>query len=274
MDNSSMHNLPAHSPVLERSLSDGSLSDGSLSDGSLSDSVSGALSCWKQVGMWGDRTCEQLTQVAHCKDCSVYVAAGAKLLERPAPKGYRERLTTKFAANVKQQPEKCSVLVFRLDKEWLALPANLCQQILPPVNCHRLPHRSNATLKGIVNVRGQLLLKISLAAALGLSATSLPSENLTKSQLATKNVLSGTNIYSRMVVIEKARQVGTPENWVFDVDELYGIHAIARKKLETVAAGVSAGAEACTSHVFLWKTHRVNLLDADRLFETLRQQAL
>lgn len=33
----------------------------------------------------GDRSCLQLSEVKHCRNCPVYAAAGRALLERPIP---------------------------------------------------------------------------------------------------------------------------------------------------------------------------------------------
>ncbi len=247
--------------------------------------TSGHQRCWKQIGVWGSSDCEKLAQVAHCHHCSVYTAAGSQLLQRATPVAYRAQQTQQISAVQQREDASAlsSVLIFRLAQEWLALPAGLCQQILPPIAHHTLPHRSNATLLGIVNVRGQLLLKVSLLAVLGLNGASLRStenrpENRSKSRSET-NDLSGllankTQIYSRMVVLEKPTEIGEVDTWVFDVDELYGIHSVALSQLAAAAAGVNAAIESCTRQVFSWQGQPVNFLNDVRLFEALRQQAL
>lgn len=229
--------------------------------------------CWKQIGVWGSSTCEKLAQVAHCHDCAVYTTAGAQLFQRAVPREYQVQQTAQIAAIRKpyDSSQMFSVLIFRLAQEWLALPAGLCQQILAPISFHTLPHRSNDTLLGIVNVRGQLLLKVSLLNILGLNQAS---SNLEKSYLPEGSLLESTQVYPRMVVVAKATETGEIDTWVFDVDELHGIHSIAFGQLEAAAAGVSGAAEACTRYVFSWHGQPVNFLNDVRLFEALRQQAL
>ncbi len=239
------------------------------------------MTCWKEIGIWGSSTCEQLVQVSHCHHCAVYTAAGAQLLQRAALPQYRNEQTEQIAAIQKpyDSSQLLSVLIFRLAHEWLALPAGLCQQIVTPIAHHTLPHRSNATLLGIVNIRGQLLLKVSLLAVLGLDSGSMRSQK----NRSEKNISpESTHIYPRMLVIEKPnkaskeapKETGEADTWVFDVDELYGLHSVAFNQLETAAAGISSAVESCTQQVFSWQGKPVNFLNDVRLFEALRQQAL
>jgi chemotaxis-related protein WspD len=228
--------------------------------------------CWKQIGVWGSSTCEKLLKVTHCHDCSVYATAGAQLLQRAIPAAYRAVQTAQVAAvqTPYDSSQLFSVIIFRLAHEWLALPAKLCQQILAPISFHTLPHRSNATLLGIVNVRGQLLLKVSLFDILGLDkALSKTSKTRLNGSLKEK-----TQGYPRMIVIEKPTETGEIDTWVFDADELYGIHSVAFNELEAAAAGVSSSLESCTRYVFLWQGKPVNFLNDIRLFDALRQRSL
>ena len=227
--------------------------------------------CWQQIGVWGDRTCPELAAVAHCHACSTYKAAGAQLLARSAPPGYAAEQTAQLAAPT-QLGDRADIrlaLIFRLGREWLAMPSSVCQQVLSPVSPHTLPHRSNQTLLGIVNVRGQLLLKVSLFEALGLTAVT--TESAAKSATQRQG-------YSRMVVVEKSIEsdAGTRhlDTWAFDVDELSGIYPVALGQLETAANGVINRAETCTRYVFSWQNQQVNWLDDSQLFKSLRQRVL
>lgn len=201
------------------------------------------------------------------------MCASAALLQRPLSAEAQREQTAQLAIPL---PNTCnsdvrSVLVFRLGKEWFALPAGLCRQVLSPLPAHTLPHRSNATLLGVVNVRGQMLLKVSFLEVLGLGAAI--------SQEAHKDNSLATKVYPRMVVIEKAlsgkacSELGS-DIWVFEVDELDGIHPIELAVLESPAVGVQSSAYSCTQQVFLWQDRRVSLLDDTRLFDALRQRAL
>ena len=61
-------------------------------------------------------------------------------------------------------------MIFRVGTEWLALPAAAIQEVsnLRPV--HRVPHRTSGVLLGVVNVRGELLICVSLARVFGIES--------------------------------------------------------------------------------------------------------
>lgn len=197
------------------------------------------------------------------------------LLQRSIPAAVIKERTAQLRAPLTQadQLNACSVLVFRLGQEWFALSADLCRQVLSPLVAHTLPHRSNSTLLGIVNVRGQMLLKVSFLAVLGLSATDAsPLDGMNKEKQLDLHV--ATKVYPRMVVIEKNLPAGHSDVWAFDVDELDGIHSISIDTLESPAAGVQTSPATCTRRVFLWQKRRVSLLDETQLFDALRRRAL
>jgi chemotaxis-related protein WspD len=54
--------------------------------------------------------------------------------------------------------ESTSMLVFRLGREWLALPATSLVEVTALRPLHRVPHRTSGVLEGLVNIRGQLQL--------------------------------------------------------------------------------------------------------------------
>jgi chemotaxis-related protein WspD len=82
--------------------------------------------CWNRIGVWGDATCVELNEAVHCQNCPVYAAAGRSLLDREAPSGYLSEWTHVVAGeNQDRVFDTVSALVFRLQKEWLALPTQL-----------------------------------------------------------------------------------------------------------------------------------------------------
>src|SRR5262245_65470794 len=83
--------------------------------------------------------------------------------DRPPPPDYLEE----WARRLAQPPEQVdsdlqSFVVFRVRSEWLALPADVFAEVTDPQPIHAIPHRTNAVLLGLVNVRGQLRLAVSL----------------------------------------------------------------------------------------------------------------
>ena len=197
----------------------------------------------------------------------IFQSARAKLLSR-AVSASDLRLQTERVARAEQaiSTDVRSVLIFRLGAEWLALPAKICKQVLPSQAECRLPHRSNATLLGIVNVRGQLLLKVSLLPVLRIA-------NLKEKAALTATCETAKKSYRRMVVVSVILEAGAVDIGAFDVDEIYGIQSVALSDLQPIAAG-SAAANACACYLFDWQDRRVSFLDDVKLFEAVRSEAL
>ena len=192
---------------------------------------------------------------------SASFSASAALLQRRLPVDYLSENTQQLAAplSCSEKAETLSLLIFRLRAEWFALRSGLCQQVLLPLSAHRLPHRSNQTLLGVVNVRGQMLMKVSLPSVLQLPAQLREEKSRDKTadgSAPERERLEKKQIYPRMVVIEKAANDGARETWVFDVDELEGIHPICCSSFEAPPLGVAMSA-ACTQKMFLWQNNTI-----------------
>lgn len=126
--------------------------------------------CWNSIGVWrssGNR-CEKLDDVIHCYNCETYSMAGRSLLDRDAPEGY-EREWTDVLAQEKSVQEKNleSVVVFRLGTEWLSLPVSMVGEITLIRDIFDLPHNHNPKLRGVVNIRGELIICMSLGYLIG-----------------------------------------------------------------------------------------------------------
>jgi chemotaxis-related protein WspD len=125
--------------------------------------------CFRTIGVWGDRSCPELTTHVHCLRCPVFGRVARDLFDRPPPPGYREEWTRVLLADDQERlREGASHLVFRVGTEWLALPAAACVEVTAHNGAHPLAHRKSAAFEGIVNVRGQLLLACSLRTLLGI----------------------------------------------------------------------------------------------------------
>lgn len=240
--------------------------------------------CWSHIGVQGDRTCSELEIVVHCQNCSVYSQAGRSLLDRPAPEGYVAEWTKVLAQTQAQQTDYStimSVAIFRLGQEWLALPASLFNQVLEPAPVHSLPHRSDRILRGIVNVRGQLLLCVSLHDLLSIPADPefpVTSQMMSQNTSPHTNQLAGATqlthrrkvgSYPRLVVMAKQR-----DTWAFEVDEFYGLHRCPSEQLRNAPAFSSQSLAGFTQSILPWHDQNVSYLDADCLFNALQQQAL
>jgi chemotaxis-related protein WspD len=244
--------------------------------------------CWNQIGVWGDRTCPELSSAIHCQNCAVYANAGRGLLEREINADYMQEWAELLAKPSserigKRATETIAVAIFRLGREWLALSASLFKQVTSPSPVHTLPHRSNQILRGIVNVRGQLLLCISLgdllhvemgtATIADVRSNALSKHNQNSNRTMTTDLVTTSEIspivYRRLLVIEA--QGGS---WAFEVDEFYGIQQFASEELRSAPAVVAEATETYTSSIVSWRGLNVSYLDEQRLLHTLNEKVL
>lgn len=209
--------------------------------------------CWTRIGVTGDRSCERLRQHVHCRNCPVFAAAGEQLLDRSLTPDYRRAWALHFASpKIQRTPGIISLVLFRIGHEWLALPTPAFQEVVEVRKIHTIPHRRQGALLGLVNVRGELLLAVSLARVLGLEHSK-------------KNNGNGTN-YQRLLV----------SNWesqrvVFPVDEVHGVHRCDPEQLGEPPATLSKSGTSYTHAVLHWEGNLVCCLDANLLFPALSQ---
>lgn len=214
--------------------------------------------CWRTIGISGDKSCPELVTFIHCRNCPVLAEAARTFFDRNPPAGYldawREILEEPAAA---AETENTSVLVFRLGTEWFALPAAVLVEVTTPRPLHRIPHRAGGGLAGLVNIRGQLQLCMSLHALLGLSGGP---------QAA---AATSTESAARFLVVERTGDVGV-ERWVLGVDEVAGVHRVTRSAIRAVPSTVSQAHARCSTALFEWQERTVGLLDGGRVFAGLR----
>jgi chemotaxis-related protein WspD len=219
--------------------------------------------CWRRVGVGGDRTCAELETFIHCRNCPVLTAAARTFFDREAPPGYLESWR-----EILEQPEReadgdaTAVLVFRRGAEWLALPTSVLVEVTPPRKVHRLPHRHDTLLEGLVNIRGQLQVCVDLGRLLGVEPAAATAP-------AAPTPPAGT--LARLLVVERAGDRGA-ERWVFGVDEVAGVQRVPAAALRAVPSTVGAATDRATAALFAWQERTVGLLDERRLLDGLRAQ--
>lgn len=227
--------------------------------------IAGDINCWNKIGITGDKSCPLLKEVIHCRNCSVYSSAGRTLFQREAPAGYLEEWTKLLAqplteevikSNVSQKANRSkesatSVIIFRLKEEWFALPVDIIKEITQVFPIHTLPHRSNQILKGIVNIRGEIITCISLSNLL----------KLTKYKLNNKNNLFKI---SRMIVLEIQ-----DNRWVFKVDEIDSVNRLAPNQIQNSPTALLKKSNTYTKKIIPWNNKKINYLDSDLLFYEL-----
>ena len=209
--------------------------------------------CWNEIGVHGDGSCPELKSYVRCRNCPVYWNAGARLLDRPLPDGYRREWSDHFSHPRKvAAATRASAVVFRISQEWLALPALAFQEIADRRPVHSLPHRRQGVVLGLANIRGELLLCVSLGHMLNLEKLS-PPEELRKE-------------YSRLMVGE-----WTGNRIVFPVDEVRGLHRFHLQELKEPPATLVKSNLSCTQGILHHQGNAVGLLDADLLFSAIHR---
>ena len=232
--------------------------------------------CWREIGVGGDRSCPELTTFIHCRNCPVMTDAAAAFFDRPPPRGYldewREVLETPLD---EADSDSQSLLVFRLADEWFGLTAEVLAEVTSLRTVHKIPHRSNTVLAGMVNVRGQLLLCGSLHGLLGLrqSAPAVPRSRPT----GDSNGLPSTPDHESLrtpgrLLVASFSEGRTTRRLAFAVDEVAGVQRIAATSFRDVPSTLGKPGQRYSTALFSWQSRRVSLLAADRLFTGIHEQ--
>jgi chemotaxis-related protein WspD len=211
--------------------------------------------CWNRIGVRGDRSCPQLVSQVHCQNCPTFSAAAKALLDTCPPDGYTQ-LWTDHVANptAPTEVDAHSVMIFRLGAEWLAVPTHLCVEVTGSRAIHSLPHRRGVAVLGVTNVRGALLVCISLAAILNVSAD-------VATQAARKAILS-----ERLLVLGWSQgAVAVP------VDEVHGVTRFRPQDLQEVPATIARAQATYTRAILRWDERSVGLLDEQLLCYTINR---
>ncbi|VAX12823.1 hypothetical protein MNBD_GAMMA24-1813 [hydrothermal vent metagenome] len=214
--------------------------------------------CWNQIGIRArvDKRCPELERVIHCHNCEVYSRASRNILEQDFPAGYQQQWTDVYAREEQlPQPGRFrSVLIFRLGEEWFALAAQLIDEVARMKSIHRLPHVDDRIVTGLVNIRGELKICVSLGEILGL-------ENASVSQVREHIV------FARIIIAH-----ADTGQFVFPVSEVHGIHQYQEEELGEVPVTVSKATATYTQGMLKWKDRHVACLDNELLFYSLSKK--
>jgi len=186
----------------------------------------------------------------------VYSTAGASLLDRDLPPEYRKEWTNHYARPKKNGAAgRISCVLFRIGIEWLALPSSVFREIAERRSIHSLPHQKKGVVLGVANVRGELLICVSLGRFLGLE----------RGQAMEK---SGKD-YDRLVVTEWNAKL-----LAFPVNEVAGIHSYHPEELKQLPATLGNSASSYTRGIIDWMNQSVGCLDEELLFSTLNRSLI
>jgi chemotaxis-related protein WspD len=220
----------------------------------------------------------------------VFASAARAFFDRPAPEGYLAEWTQWLASSEEQarhqageglaesDRDRIGVLIFRLGPELLAFRTQTIGEVTATRPVHRIPHRSNTILIGLVNLRGQLQLCVSLHGLLGVDAPSGPAPHPQmnypsqaqgvlvvgeKGRDSTGNSTPG----SRLVVLRDRER---SETWVFAAEEVLGVHRIPRSQMRNVSSALANPEVSFSQAILSWEGRSVSFLDEQRVFAALR----
>jgi chemotaxis-related protein WspD len=211
--------------------------------------------CWNVIGVAGDKSCAELSAHTHCRNCLTYAAAAATRLDRPIADDAIEIATAYYAAPREvEDAATASCFVFRLGSEWLALPKALLDEVVSARPTHSLPHRRGAVKIGVLSVRGDILVHVSLAGLLG-----IPDDGATP---------PGANGHGRSAprVVVLADDRG---RIAISVDEVMGIHRYDPVVLRPVPATLGQSMISYASALLAVGDRIVGVLDGGRVLASL-----
>lgn len=212
------------------------------------------VDCWNRIGVRGDGSCPELKQHIHCRNCPVYSAGAAEMLDGELPANYLTEWTSHLAQpKPAREIETRSVVIFRIASEWLALPTSVVMEVANVLPVHSLPHRQNGAVLGLASVRGELLVCVSLGQVVGVEPLEVSSER------------RGT-VYQRLLVIRR-----DDVRVVCPVDEVHGIHRVLPRELKDVPTTVAKAAVTYSTALLSWRGHSVGILDDQLLFYSLKR---
>ncbi len=216
-----------------------------------------AASCWRSIGVWGDKSCPELATHIHCGNCPVFSAAGRGLLDRTAPEGYLHEWAEVLGRAGDQREETLSALLFRIGTAWLALPAAMVASITELSQPHYVPHRSGRIFTGLANVAGELQMAFDLRALF-----ELPVE-------ASLYLSLSCQIYPRLILCQRPGQV-----FAFAADEVYGSVILTLSQMQPVPPTTSPTLAIYARGLFPYRKRPVHLLDDELLATALNRLQL
>ena len=181
------------------------------------------------------------------KPKSSAVAGLEQLLTRPLTEVDLDRATAALAAPLDERSRsRISLLVMRAGGELLAILASEAAKVVVASTIHRVPHRSNSIFRGLSNHDGELLLCMSIEAALGIPAPTKRERSI-------------------LVVAEQGR-----ERWAIEVDSIVGVADVDEGSLRAPPMTISSAKSGCARALARIDESEAVVLDIHSLFSIFR----
>ncbi len=204
--------------------------------------------------MSDEETSRQAPRLAFLHNSSLSTESSAdRLLCRRPPKGYLEDCE-KFVCQQQSDGSETHVrptVIFRLGREFLAIPTAVVGQVTDLKPVHRIPHQRGQIIKGVTNVHGRLRLFVSMIRML---------------EIGSDRQIHEEKARRSMIVLEDQG-----EAWAFAVTEVCGTHNCHLPDMKNVPVTVAKSTANYLRGVFEWQGHDIGLLDDELLFFSLRR---
>ena len=210
--------------------------------------------CWSKIGVWGRQTprCDRLDDVIHCRNCDVFANAGRALLEREPPPNYINDWTELLArTNQTTLAKSRTVLAFRIGDELVAISIELVKEIVDMGRMHRIPHKDNKIIRGLVSIRGELKLCVSIGGLLGIK----------------KGGLSYVNQHLPYSSEHLVVTVYGENEFVFPVSEVIGLRRVDPGALQNAPSTISNTMSSSITGIYVIDGRNFGMLDEAKLFE-------
>lgn len=202
--------------------------------------------CWNRIGVRGNKSCPELIRYSNCANCPAHSAAAARLLDRAVEDGSDVGLSPFAQPKPMGETTTHSAIMFRLGAEWFALSTLILDEVTGLRNIHSLPHRRGPVVLGLVNVRGELVVCVSLASLLRGEAEAAPQ--------------------GRLVVVRHENG-----RLAFPVDEVQHTHRYHPHELKPVPATIARSASGFTRGLLSWRDRMVGCLDEQLVLQALNR---
>jgi len=181
-------------------------------------------------------------------DEEAFRQAGVDLFNRPSDEEYVRQWTEQLAQPKADGGDKGQLLlIFRIGKEYLALPTALLHHVGDVLPAHRIPHRP-LPIRGLVNINGLLAPCVCLANLLNISADAEAGESA-------RLLMAGTE----------------PDLWAFTVDEVITMYRLAQDDIQSLPVTVGRSPTQRTRVLFDFDNRQVGLLDENLLASAIER---
>ncbi len=212
-------------------------------------------SCWSSEGLWGDMTCPRLKELGHCFNCEVYAAAGKVLFDKDATKRRRDfpletvRQTPDISEEAKGKT--ASYFLFKLGCENFAIDLKGVVRVTHPRGVHRIPHRDDKIVRGLVNIGGEIMPAASLCDVLGIPR---PPDSAEKGRMFVYRIAS--------------------DAFAFQTNSALGVARVSEADVADAASVENAMKSPFVDKAFLWRGEMVSVLDMQLVFHAIFKKFL